>query len=120
MNKIRLARRFALAGFLISVAFYLFWRVEDKFNFFHLPTADTEPPGNYTQPTSRALLVKLNFPLCPPLLVTSFAGMDLSAAANKRLWVISLVLNTILYFLVGLIVGSLRHKPTHARKTPES
>jgi predicted permease len=120
MDKIKLARRFALAGFLISIAFYLFWKAEDKFNFFHLPTADTEVTGNYTQPTSRALLEKLNFAFCPPLLVTSFAGMDLSAAANKRLWLISLVSNTILYFLVGLIVASLRDKLVDARKTPRS
>ena len=95
MNKGKLARRFALVGFLISILFCLFWNLDDKFNFFHLPTVDSGPP-NYTQPASRALLEKLNFVLCPPYVVTSFAGMDLGWTANLILWAISLVLNTVL------------------------
>jgi hypothetical protein len=119
MNEIKLARRFALAGFLISTLFFLFWNLEDKFNFFHLPTVETVPPGNYTQPASRALLEKLNFVLCPPLVVTFF-GMDLGATTNLILWAISLVLNTGLYFIVGLIIGSLWNQSARFRKRPES
>jgi hypothetical protein len=106
MNKMKLARRSALAGFLISIVFFIFWNLEDKFNFFHLPTVETAPPGNYTQPVMRALLVKLNFVFCPPLVITVF-GMDLGWTANLILWAISLLLNTGLYFIVGLIIGSL-------------
>jgi hypothetical protein len=106
MNKVRMARPFALAGFLISILFYVFWNLDDKFNFFHLPTADAAPL-NYTQPASRAFLEKLNFVLCPPYVVTSFAGMDLGWTANLILWAVSLALNTVLYFIIGTIVGSL-------------
>jgi hypothetical protein len=120
MNKIRLARRFALAGFLTSTLFFLFWNLEDKFNFFHLPTVETVPPGSYTQPASRALLEKLNFVLCPPFVITSFAGMDLGATANLVLRAISLVLNTGLYFFVGLVIGSLWNQSARLRKKPES
>jgi hypothetical protein len=112
MNEIKLARRFALAGFLISILFYLFWNLDDKFNFFHLPTVETVPPGNYNEPASRALLEKLNFILCPPYVATSFIGMDLGWTANLVLWAISLVLNTALYFLVGWIVGYLWNELT--------
>jgi len=120
MNEIKLARRFALAGFLISILFYLFWNLDDKFNFFHLPTVKTVPPGNYSEPASRALLEKLNFILFPPYVATSFVGMDLGWAANLVLWAISLMLNTALYFLVGWIVGSLWNELTRFRKAPHS
>jgi hypothetical protein len=119
LNELKLARRFALAGFLISILFFLFWRLEDKFNFFHLPTVENAPPGNYTEPASRALLEKLNFVLCPPLVITVF-GMDLGATSNLVLWTVSLVLNTALYFIVGLMVGLLRNKLTHFRKAPKA
>ena len=118
LNKLKLARRFALVGFLISTLFLAFWLLEGKFNFFHLPTADNPPPGNYTQPAVRAFLVKLNFVLCPPLVVTVF-GMDMGATANLFLWAISLVLNTGLYFIVGLIVAALWNELKYRRKKPE-
>ena len=117
MNEVRTARRFAFAGFLITILFLVFWNLDDKFNFFHLPTVQTAPPGNYTQPASRALLQKLNFVFCPPLVVTSFVGMDLGATANLVLWGISLVLNTGLYFIVGLMVAALWNELDHYRKT---
>jgi hypothetical protein len=118
MNKVSLARRFALAGFLISILFYVFWNLDDKFNFFHLPTAEASP-SNYTQPVFRALLEKLNFVLCPPYVFTSFAGMDLGWTANLILWAVSLVLNTVLYFIVGLIVASLWNEMARFRKKLE-
>jgi hypothetical protein len=117
MNKIRVARCFALAGFLISMLFFLFWNLDDKFNFFHLPTANTPLPGNYTQPALRSLLEELNFILCPPYWLTSFAGMDLSAMANWTLWAISLVLNTALYFIIGLMVAVLWNALARFRET---
>jgi hypothetical protein len=110
LKELKLARRFALAGFLISILFFLFWLLDDKFNFFHLPTVESAPPGNYSQPASRALLEKLNFVLCPPYVATSFVGMDLGWTANFILWAVSLALNTALYFIVGWIVGSLSNK----------
>ncbi len=118
MNAIKVARRFALGGFLISILFFLFWNLDDRFNFFHLPTTETVPTGNYSQPVLRALLEKLNFVLCPPYVATSFVGMDLGWTANLILWAISLVLNTALYFIVGWIVGSLWKELAGLRKTP--
>jgi len=119
LNELKLARRFALVGFLISTLFFAFWLLEDKFNFFHLPTADNPPPGNYTQPAVRAFLVKLNFVFCPPFVVTVF-GMKMGATANLILWAISLVLNVVLYFIVGLIVAAPWNKFKGSRKQPES
>lgn len=63
--------------------------------------------GNYSQPVLRAFLEKLNFILCPPYVITSFAGMDLGRSANLVLWLISLALNAALYFVLGLIFGAL-------------
>jgi hypothetical protein len=121
MNEIKLARRFALPGFLISILFYLFWNLDNKFNFFHIPTVvETVPWGNFSEPVSRALLKNLNFILCPPYAATSFVGMDLGWTANLVLWAISLVLNTALYFLVGWIIGSLWNELTRFRKAPIS
>jgi hypothetical protein len=118
LNELKLARRFALVGFLISTLFFAFWLLDDKFNFFHLPTADNPPPGNYTQPAVRAFLEKLNFVFCPPLVVTVF-GMDMGATAHLILWAISLVLNVVLYFIIGLIVAALWNELKYRRKKPE-
>jgi hypothetical protein len=120
LNELKLARRFALVGFLISSVFFVFWNLDETFNFFHLPTADTSTPANYTQPVARALLEKLNFVLCPPVIATSFAGMDVGPRANLILWAISLVLNTGLYFIVGLIVAALWNELEHHRQRPAS
>jgi hypothetical protein len=119
MNQIKVARRFAFVGFLMSTLFFVFWLLEGKFNFFHLPTADNPPPGNYTQPAVRAFLEKLNFIFCPPLMVMVF-GMDMGAAANLILWAISLVLNVLLYFIVGLIIAALWNHVTRFRNQPMS
>jgi hypothetical protein len=119
-NEMKLARHFAVAGFLISILFCLFWSLDGKFNFFHLPTVESVPPVNYNEPASRALLVKLNLILCPPYVATSLVGMDLGWTANFVLWAISLVLNTALYFLVGWMIGSLWNRLTLFRKAPSS
>jgi hypothetical protein len=85
MNKTKLARTFALAGFLISALFFLYWNLDSKFNFFHLPAQAGGLAGGSSQHALRAFLVKLNFVLCPPLVVTVL-GMDLGTTANFLLW----------------------------------
>jgi hypothetical protein len=105
MNTVKLARRFAFVGFLVSISFFFFWYLDDKFNFFHLPTVENPPPGNYSEPYLRALLEKLNFIVCPPLFITFF-GMDLGLSVNLVLEVIVVVLNTALYFVLGLLCGT--------------
>ena len=100
--------RFALVGCLISVLFFSFWLLDEQFNFFNLPTLQqARTMGNYSQPVMLVFLEKLNFILCPPYVITSFAGMDLGRSANLILWLISLVLNTAFYFVLGLIFGGL-------------
>jgi hypothetical protein len=99
-------RRFALAGFLISLLFLLFWILDDKFNFFHLPTSEEVIRAPYGYPPSvlRAVLQKANLFLCPPTIATSFAGMDLGGTANLILGAIAVLLNTVLYFVIGMFV----------------
>jgi hypothetical protein len=107
VSSLKMAWRFALVGFLISILFFSFWLLDDHFNFFGLPTAEqSQTMGNYSQPVLRAVLEDLNFVLCPPYFLTSFAGMDEGESANLKLWLISLVLNTALYFVVGLVFGT--------------
>jgi hypothetical protein len=108
IKPVTMAMRFALVGCLISVLFFSFWRLDEHFDFFNLPTLEqARTMGNYSQPVLRAFLEKLNFILCPPYAITSFAGMDLGRSANLVLWLISLVLNAALYFVLGLIFGAL-------------
>jgi len=114
MNTVKLARRFALVGFLVSISFFFFWYLDDKFNFFHLPTVETPPPGNYGEPYLRALLEKLNFVVCPPLLIT-FLGMDSGSSVNLVLDAIVVVLNTALYFVLGLLCGTVWNRAARLR-----
>lgn len=114
MNTVKLARRFALVGFLVSISFFFFWYLDDKFNFFHLPTVETPPPGNYSEPYLRALLENLNFIVCPPLVITFF-GMDLGLSANLVLDAIVVVLNTALYFVLGVLCGMVWSRDAHLR-----
>jgi len=104
----KVARRFALAGFLISILFLTFWLLEDHYNFFNLPTVEqvSAMNHNYSAPPLRDYLERINFVLCPPLVIMFF-GMDLGTAANLILEAICLVLNTALYFVLGLVFGAL-------------
>ena len=67
------------------------------------------PTGNYNQPASRALIQRLNFIVCPPLVVMVF-GMDLGATANLFLAGVVAIMNGVLYFILGLLVGLLWDK----------
>lgn len=101
----KLPLRLALIGFLIELCFVGFWSLEDRFNFFHLPTSEEveKMPGNYTEPALRSWLVDANFVLCPPLVITVF-GMGMGSSANMVLVSIAAVLDAVLYFLVGLVI----------------
>lgn len=107
----KLPVRLALIGFLIEVCFVSFWSLEDKFNFFHLPTWEevAKMPGNYTEPALRSWLVDANVVLCPPVVITSFIGMDLGLSANIVLISTAAVVNAALYFLVGLMILEVRN-----------
>src|SRR5690242_5144399 len=105
----RLALRVALMGVLIEVFFFSFWTLDNKFNFFHLPTAEEAGKmGNYSQPAFRAWLEHANLVLCPPAVVTSFIGTDLGLAANAILASIAALLNGGLYFVFGLALTGIR------------
>lgn len=98
-----------LLGYLFRFYFFSFWALDYKFNFFHLPTADNVPTRSYTQPASRVLVQRLNFIVCPPLVIMA-VGMDLGASANLLLATVVVVVNGALYFILGLLVGLLWDK----------
>jgi hypothetical protein len=114
MRPIRLARRFALIGLLVSILFFSFWALEPKVNFFHLPTADEVSTSTYKLSSSRALVQRLNLIVCPPLAIMIF-GMDMGAPANFFLATIVVLMNGALYFTLGLLVGLLWDKFTSLR-----
>jgi hypothetical protein len=112
VSPVKVARRFALGGFSISIIFLVFWFLEGHYNFFRLPSVEqaTAMNHNYEQPKLRAAIERANFVLCPALVIM-IVGMDFGTStsgiiANAILWGISLVLNTGLYFLVGLALGA--------------
>jgi hypothetical protein len=109
MNPLRLARRFAAVGVLVSILFFLFWALAYKFNFFRLPTANYVSAHNYKPPASRAVVQRLNFIVCPPL-VMMMVGMDLGTSANLLLATVVVVMNGAWYFILGLLFGLLREK----------
>jgi hypothetical protein len=92
-----------------------FWNLDSKFNFFRLPAQGGGLAGGSSQHALRAFLVKLNFVLCPPLVIT-VVGMDLGTTANFLLWGLSLALNTVLYFVLGLILRTLWNGLARSRK----
>jgi hypothetical protein len=60
------------------------------------------------------LLERLNFIVCPPLLITFF-GMDLGLSVNLILDAIVVVLNTALYFVLGLLCGTVWSRAARLR-----
>jgi hypothetical protein len=117
MKPVRVARRFALVGILVSILFFSFWALDYKFNFFHLPTADVVSTGTYKLPASRALVQRLNFIVCPPLVIM-VVGMDMGTSANFFLAAVVAVLNGALYFILGLLVGLIWDKfSQHSHKS---
>ena len=109
MNPLRLARRFAAVGVLVSILFFSFWILDYKFNFFPSPTGNYVSARNYNPPASRALVQRLNFIICPTLVIM-VVGMDLGVSANLLLATIVVVTNGALYFILGLLVGLLWDK----------
>jgi hypothetical protein len=109
MTRLRLARRFAVVGLLVSILFFSFWALDYKFDFFHLPKANHVSSRNYDPPASRSLVQRLNFILCPPLVIM-VVGMDLGASANLLLATVVVIMNGVLYFILGLLVGLLWDK----------
>ena len=106
----KLALRLAFCGFLIEVLFCSFWLLDDKFNFFDLPTVEqaAKIPGNYSQPALRSRLETANFVVCPPLVIT-IVGMDWDTAGNIGLDLIAALLNALLYFAVAAAVAKSRN-----------
>lgn len=122
MTRLRLAGRFAIVGLLVSILFSSFWALDYKFNFFNLPPANNVSGRNYGPPASRALVERLNFIVCPPLVVM-VAGMDLGASANFLLATVVVIMNGTLYFILGLFAGLLwdkfsQHSRQNQDKTP--
>ena len=109
MNPLRLARRFAVVGVLVSILFFSFWALDYKFDFFHLPKANHVSSRNYDPPASRFLVQRLNFIVCPPL-VMMVVGMDLGASANLLLAIVVVAMNGAWYFILGLLFGLLRDR----------
>ena len=109
MNSLRLERRFAAVGVFVSILFFLFWALDYKFNFFPSPTGNYVSSRHYEPPTSRALVQRLNFIVCPPLVVM-VVGMDLGVSANLLLAIVVVVMNGAWYFILGLLFGLLREK----------
>jgi hypothetical protein len=121
VNVITVARRFALVGFFLPILFISFLLLEVHFNVFHLPTiSQAGAMDSYTEPRVRALLVALNFILCPPYFLISFDRVDLGESANLILWLISLMLNVALYFALGLAFGALWNRETQRKLRTES
>ena len=106
----KLTLRLALCGFLIEVLFCSFWLLDDKFNFFNLPTVEqaAKMPGNYSQPALRSDLETANFLVCPPLVIT-IVGMDWDTAGNIVLDFIAALLNALLYFAVAAAIVKSRN-----------
>ncbi len=109
MNPLRLARWFAAVGVLVSILFFSFWALDYKFNFFPSPTGNYVSARHYEPPASRALVQRLNFIVCPPL-VMMVVGMDLGISANLLLAIVVVVMNGAWYFVLGLLFGVLREK----------
>ena len=109
MNPLRLARRFAVVGVLVSILFFSFWALDYKFNFFPSRTGNYVSARHYEPPASRALVQRLNFIVCPPL-VMMVVGMDLGASANLVLAIVVVAMNGAWYFILGLLFGLLRDR----------
>jgi hypothetical protein len=109
MTRLRLARRFAAVGVFVSILFFSFWALDYKFNFFPSPTGNYVSSRHYEPPASRALVQRLNFILCPPLVIM-VVGMDVGASANLLLATVVVIMNGALYFILGLLVGLLWDK----------
>jgi hypothetical protein len=70
---------------------------------------------NYKPAASRAVVQRLNFIVCPPL-VMMMVGMDLGTSANLFLATVVVVINGAWYFILGLLFGLLREKFSRAKK----
>jgi hypothetical protein len=108
---IRLPRRLAIAGIVIGIGLLTFWLCADKYNLFHLPTAEqaSKMHANYKAPTIFWTVKKATVWLCPGL-VLGIVTMDMAQNANLIMWLIAIVINGAIYYCLGLAIRAVASK----------
>jgi hypothetical protein len=107
MNTPKLPRRFAVFGIAIGFGLMVMWWYIGEYNPFHLPTSEqARTMGNYSAPSLYWLLKDLMFVLCPGLLIQVFT-IGTSDRFAWIMWVLSALINGLIYYAVGLILAAL-------------
>jgi hypothetical protein len=94
MARSKLPKRFDLVGVAIAIGFMTFWLLDDKFNFFHLPTSEEviASHANYGPTALYSLLKDTSLTLVPGIWLGVFT-MDMGELADIMVWIIAASLN---------------------------
>lgn len=99
----RLARGLALVGFVIGLCCLATWWYLDRYNPFHLPMAEQGvemAAPYYSAPPLYWAMERAIFVLCPGLVI-GIAAMDMGRTAAWVVWIIAVLLNVPIYYLLG-------------------
>ncbi len=109
----KLARKFAYVGIALGVGVSLLWWGVQIFDPFHLPTVGHAPP-NYREPLLAQIIDGSVFVLCPGTLLQVFT-IDIGGWVSWFMWVLAVLLNAPIYYVIGLAVGALIGRRHDAR-----
>ena len=100
-----LPRKFAYIGIAVGAGAALLWWSVRIFDPFHLPTVGHAPP-NYSAPPLYWIINDGVFVLCPGTLLQVFT-IDIGGWVSWFMWILAVLLNGPIYYVVGLVVGGL-------------
>ncbi|MGA9545747.1 MAG: hypothetical protein WBQ85_19395 [Candidatus Sulfotelmatobacter sp.] len=107
----KLPRRLAITGIVIAIGLFTFWLCANRYNLFHLPTAEeaVNMHANYNAPPIFWALRRATVLLCPGL-VLGIVTMDMGAGANLVMWSVAIIVNGAIYYCLGLALREVAGK----------
>lgn len=109
----KLARKFAYIGIAVGAGAALLWWSVQIFDPFHLPTVGHVPP-NYRAPLLYWIINDGIFVLCPGTLLQAFT-LEMRGWFSWFMWILAVLLNAPIYYVIGLAVGALIGRRHDAR-----
>jgi hypothetical protein len=122
----RMPLRVGGLGVAISIASLAYTLLDAKFNFFHNPTVaqlQANPGMEYREPRGQELIDDAILILNPgTILEAPFSSVPESPEGERivwGIWVISVIINFVLYFLAGLLLARIiRYFKARATRVP--
>ncbi len=109
LTKSKLPRTLAIVGLAVGFSLMATWWYIDKYDPFHLPTAEQVQamPTSYSTPPLYSFLEELTFTVLPILLFENFT-IHAPALVNYAIWVFAVLFDGAILYCVGLLINAIK------------